>query len=88
MNEQEYDEEELETIANKFDDFVVDIMSNNTEVLNILDVSTIILSRLCRYSVEAGYGDQLASVMELAIDSIDKVDIVDINSHNSSHTLQ
>lgn len=86
MENEEYIDEELELIALKFDDFVADLIENDIEVLNIIDVSAIILSRLCRYSVEAGYTEQLCTLMDTAINSIDGVTAADIRS--GGHTLQ
>ena len=68
----------MEMISYSFDDFVTGLLEARTEEFNVLDVSAIVLSRLCRYSIEAGYSDSFQELLTTAHSSLDKYDTDDI----------
>ena len=74
----EYTDGEIESVALKFDDFVMDLMTDANEAeFNILDLSAILISRLCRYAVESGYNKQLAALLDIAADSMADADQIE-----------
>jgi hypothetical protein len=78
-------DEAMEMISYSFDDFVTDMLEANQGEFNVLDMSVIILSRLCRYSIEAGYPEHFQEVLNVASNSLDKYDAQDLLG---SRTLQ
>ena len=79
------DDEIMEMIAFSFDDFTTDLLEAHPGNFNVLDMSAIVLSRLCRYSIEAGYSDQFKDLLQTASDSLDRYDPQDLLG---THTLQ
>lgn len=78
-------DETMEMISFSFDNMVTELLESSNGEFNVLDVSAIVLSRLCRYSLEAGYSSQFQDLLSIAADSLDTYDTKDILGN---HTLQ
>lgn len=80
------DDELMQTIAYSFDDFFTELLQEHSGKFNILDASAIALSRICRYSVEGEYRDEMKSLLITANSSLDMYDEYD--GTHTNHTLQ
>ena len=80
------DDELMQTIAYSFDEFFTELLQEYSGQFNVLDASAIALSRLCRYSVEGHYRDEMKALLVTANSSLDMYDEHD--GTHTNHTLQ
>jgi hypothetical protein len=77
------DDEIMEMLVFSFDDFTTDLLEEHPGEFNVLDISAIVLSRLCRYSIEGGYSDQFKDLLQTASDSLDRYDTQELLGSNT-----
>ena len=80
------DDELMQTIAYSFDEFFTELLQEYSGQFNVLDASAIALSRICRYSVEGHYRDEMKALLVTANSSLDMYDEHD--GTHTNHTLQ